>query len=85
MGQRVTSSDGFALKVEGSGIRLCQLLRGMALPCRVRGKMGLGFALDGFAVQELEGVARKEIQAHYGRAEPCLTTAGRAESMSLDF
>jgi len=49
------------------------------------GKWVLGFALDGFAVQELEGVARKEIQAHYGRAEPCLTTAGRAESMSLDF
>jgi hypothetical protein len=46
--------------------------------------MGLGFALDGFA-EELEGVARKEIQAHYGRAEPCLTTAGRAESMNLDF
>ena len=43
-------------------------------------QIGFGFALDVFPFEALEGVAQLKSKLAYGKAEPCLTTTGKARS-----
>jgi len=47
--------------------------------------MVLGFAFEWFQLKKLEGIAQMKSTLVHGRAEPCLTTAGRAELWNLDL
>jgi len=51
----------------------------MALPCR-KLKSQFGYALKRLYWKHIEGEAQNQLSLAHGRAEPCLTTAGKAES-----
>jgi hypothetical protein len=43
----------------------------------------LGYALKALELENIEGEAQNQLSLAHGRAEPCLTTAGRAELIQV--